>query len=76
MVIEYRPDFALFDHLMEKYELKNDARLHEFLEKKISNPDIRMYRHSKKKMGARHILVIHKKTDMSVAEIEALLAKR
>jgi len=76
MVIEYRPDFALFDYLMEKYELKNDARLYEFLEKKISKPDISKYRHRKKQMGALHILAIHKKTGMPVAEIEELLAKR
>lgn len=73
---DYRPSFSLFDYLIEKYQLKNDARLHEFLEGKISKPDISKYRHRRKKMGALHILVIHKKTDMSVAEIEELLAKK
>lgn len=76
MVIDYRPEFALFDYLQEKYELKNDSRLYEFFEKKISKPDISKYRHRKKQMGALHILVIHKKTGMPVAEIEELLAKR
>ena len=30
-----RPFFALFDHIMEKHNLKNDARLYEFFDKKI-----------------------------------------
>ena len=76
MVIEYRPYHTLFDHLLEKYELKNDARLYEFFEGKISKPDISKIRHGKKKMGALHILVIHKKTGISVAEIENMLSTR
>ena len=75
MTIEYRPYHMLFDHLIEKYELKNDAKLHEFLEKKISKPDISKLRHGRKKMGALHILVIHKKTGMPVTEIEEMLGQ-
>jgi hypothetical protein len=72
----YRPDFALFDHIMETNNLKNDARLFEFFDKKISKPDISKYRHRKKKMGSQHILVIHEKLGMPVAEIRDFLAKR
>ena len=52
-----RPDFALFDDIMEKHSLKNDARLYELLDKKISRPDISRYRHGKKKMSSRKYLV-------------------
>jgi len=70
-----RPDFALFDHIMETNNLKNDARLYEFFDKKISKPDISRYRHGKKKVSAGHILVIHEKLGMPVAEIRSLLAQ-
>lgn len=76
MKADYRPNHTLFDHLLEKYELKNDARLYEFLDKKISRPDISKLRHHRKKMGALHILVIHKKTGMPVAEIEEMLVEK
>jgi hypothetical protein len=71
----YRPDFALFDHIMEKHGLKNDARLYELLDKKISKPDISRYRHGKKKMSSSHILVIHEKLGMPVADIRSYLAQ-
>jgi len=70
-----RPDFALFDHIMETNNLKYDARLYEFFDKKISKPDISRYRHGKKKISAGHILVIHEKLGMPVAEIRNLLAQ-
>jgi hypothetical protein len=70
-----RPDFALFDYIMETKSLKNDARLYEFFDKKISKPDISRYRHGKKKISAGHILVIHEKLGMPVAEIRSLLAQ-
>jgi len=38
--ITQKPYFPLFDHIMEKHNLKNDARLYEFFDKKISRPDI------------------------------------
>ena len=69
------PFFALFDHIMEKHNLKNDARLYEFFDKKISKPDISRYRHGKKKISAGHILVIHEKLGMPVAEIRSFLAQ-
>jgi hypothetical protein len=70
-----RPDFALFDHIMETNNLKNDARLYEFFDKKISKPDISRYRHGKKKISAGHILFIHEKLGMPVAEIRSFLAQ-
>ena len=69
----YRPDFALFDHIMEKHGLKNDARLYELLDKKISKPDISRYRHGKKKMSSTHILAIHETLGMPVADIRSYL---
>ena len=71
----YRPDFALFDHIIEKHALNNDARLYELLDKKISKPDISRYRHGKKKMSSSHILVIHEKLGMPVADIRSYLAQ-
>ena len=68
-----RPDFALFDHIMEKHGLKNDARLYELLNKKISRPDISRYRHGKKKMSSAHILAIHETLGMPVADIRSYL---
>jgi aspartate/tyrosine/aromatic aminotransferase len=70
-----KPDFALFDHIMETNNLKNDARLYDFFDKKLSKPDISRYRHKKKKMSPNHILVIHEKLGMPVAEIRNLLAQ-
>ena len=71
-----RPYFALFDDIMEKHSLKNDARLYELLNKKISRPDISRYRHGKKKMSSAHILVIHEKLGMPVADIRDYLENR
>ena len=68
-----RPDFALFDHIMETNNLKNDARLYEFFDKKISKPDISRYRHGKKKMSSAHILAIHETLGMPVADIRSYL---
>jgi hypothetical protein len=68
-----RPYFALFDDIIEKHGLKNDARLYELLDKKISKPDISRYRHGKKKMSATHILAIHEKLGMPVADIRSYL---
>lgn len=69
-----RPDFALFDYIMETKSLKNDARLYEFFDKKISKPDISRYRHGKRKL----VLVtfsLFMKLGMPVAEIRNLLAQ-
>ena len=71
-----RPDFALFDHIMETNNLKNDARLYEFFDKKISKPDISRYRHGKKKISSGHILVIHEKLGMPVSDIRSLLEQK
>ena len=71
-----RPDFALFDNIMETNNLKNDARLYEFFDKKISKPDISRYRHGKKKVSSGHILVIHEKLGMPVSDIRSLLENR
>ena len=71
-----RPYFALFDDIIEKHGLKNDARLYELLDKKISKPDISRYRHGKKKMSATHILAIHEKLGMPVADIRNYLENR
>lgn len=68
-----RPYFALFDDIIEKHGLKNDARLYELLDKRISKPDISRYRHGKKKMSATHILAIHEKLGMPVADIRSYL---
>ena len=71
-----RPDFALFDNIMETNNLKNDARLYEFFDKKISKPDISRYRHGKKKISSGHILVIHEKLGMPVSDIRSLLEQK
>lgn len=71
-----RPYFALFDDIIEKHGLKNDARLYELLDKRISKPDISRYRHGKKKMSATHILAIHEKLGMPVADIRDYLENR
>ena len=68
-----KPYFALFDDIMEKHSLKNDARLYELLNKKISRPDISRYRHGKKKMSSAHILAIHETLGMPVADIRSYL---
>jgi len=68
-----KPYFALFDDIIEKYGLKNDARLYELLDKKISKPDISRYRHGKKKMSSTHILAIHETLGMPVADIRSYL---
>ena len=68
-----KPYFALFDDIMEKHNLKNDARLYELLDKKISRPDISRYRHGKKKMSSTHILAIHETLGMPVADIRSYL---
>ena len=68
-----KPYFALFDDIMEKHNLKNDARLYELLDKKISRPDISRYRHGKKKMSSAHILAIHETLGMPVADIRSYL---
>ena len=71
----HKPDFALFDDIIKTNSLKNDARLYEFFDKKISKPDISRYRHGKKKMSPSHILVIHEKLGMPVADIRNYLAQ-
>ena len=71
--ITQKPYFPLFDHIMEKHNLKNDARLYEFFDKKISRPDISKFRHGRKKMGAGHILLIHEKLGMPVADIRSFV---
>jgi hypothetical protein len=68
-----KPYFALFDDIIEKHGLKNDARLYELLNKKISKPDISRYRHGKKKMSSTHILAIHETLGMPVADIRSYL---
>ena len=70
-----KPYFALFDDIIEKHGLKNDARLYELLNKKISKPDISRYRHGKKKMSSTHILAIHETLGMPVADIRSYLAQ-
>jgi hypothetical protein len=72
-ILVQKPYFALFDDIIEKHGLKNDARLYELLNKKISKPDISRYRHGKKKMSSTHILAIHETLGMPVADIRSYL---
>ena len=61
----------LIDFLLEKYKIKNDRQLAQMLE--VKAPTLSKIRSGKSAVSASVILAIHKKFDMPVVEIEALL---
>ena len=67
------PPHALLDHIVEKFQLKNDAALSRFLE--VAPPVLSKVRSGRLNLGGMMIVRIHEKTSMSIADIKALLPK-
>lgn len=61
----------LLDFLKKEYKLKNDAALAKALG--IKPPTISKLRADRQKMSAEMKIIIHKKTGMSIEDIEAFL---
>jgi hypothetical protein len=64
----YDPN-GLFDAVMEKHQLKNDAALARALE--VAPPVISKIRHFHLRLGASMILAIHEKSGVPVSVIRA-----
>lgn len=62
----------LFNHIIDKNQLKNDAALARYLE--VNPPVISKIRHGKLPVGDSLKINIHKRTGMSIAAIETLIA--
>ena len=62
----------LFDTIIVKNNLKNDAALARFLE--IQPPNISKIRHGTMPVGDSLKINIHKRTGLSIAKIEELIA--
>jgi plasmid maintenance system antidote protein VapI len=60
----------LIDYLKEKYNLKSDSAVAEFLS--TSPPEISRFRNGKKALSPRIILEVHDKTNMSIKQIKEL----
>lgn len=60
----------LIDYLKEKYDLKSDRAVADFL--KTSPPEISRFRNGKKRLTSRIILEVHDQTNMSIKEIREL----
>jgi plasmid maintenance system antidote protein VapI len=70
--MSYDPPFhKLIDFLIKEYDLKSDAALARALG--IASPAISKLRHRTSKFTAHLILIVHKKTGMSVEDIESML---
>lgn len=61
----------LFDFLIAECDLKTDAALAEALG--ITKPDVCRIRSGVYEMSARVMLIIHKKTGMSIEDIEEMV---
>lgn len=61
----------LFDALIERQKLKNDAGLARWLD--VRPPVISKIRHGKLDVGPSYILAIHEKCGMPVKEIRSLI---
>lgn len=60
----------LLDHLIERFGLKNDARLAKAID--FAPPDISRMRHNKRQIGAMFIIAVHECFDLPIAEIKRL----
>ena len=63
----------LLDFLKKEYELKNDAALAKALG--IKPPTVSKLRANRQVMSAEMKIIIHKKTGMSIADIESFLGE-
>ena len=63
----------LLDFLKKEYKLKNDAALAVALG--IKPPTVSKLRADRQKMSAEMKIIIHKKTGMSIADIESFLGE-
>lgn len=61
----------LLDHVIAKMQLKNDAALSRQLE--VNPPVISKIRHGKLMPGATMFISIHEVTEMTIAEIRAIV---
>lgn len=60
----------LIDYLKEKYNLKSDSAVAEFLN--TSPPEISRFRNGKKALTPRVILEVHEQTNLSIKEIREM----
>jgi transcriptional regulator with XRE-family HTH domain len=65
---------ALFDHLLQLLELKNDAALSRLLE--VEAPTISKIRHGKLKVSAGMLLRMHEVSQLSITELRRLMGDR
>ena len=68
------PEHPLLDFLKREYELKSDRALCDALG--VTPPVISRIRARKCKVSAELIIVIHKKTGMSIEDIENLIEEK
>lgn len=68
------PEHPLLDFLKREYELKSDRALCDALG--VTPPVISRIRARKCKVSAELIIVIHKKTGMSIEDIEELIKEK
>jgi plasmid maintenance system antidote protein VapI len=68
------PEHPLLDFLKREYELKSDRALCDALG--VTPPVISRIRARKCKVSAELIIVIHKKTGMSIEDIEDLIKEK
>ena len=66
------PAHKLFDHLLSKHGLKNDAALARAIN--VNPPLISKIRHGRLELSAVTILAIHETFDEPVADIRAMVA--
>lgn len=71
--VEYDPN-RLLDAIIDKMNLKNDAALSRALE--VAPPVISKIRHRRLPVGASMLIRMHEVTDLSVAELRALMGDR
>lgn len=65
------PEHLLLDFLKKEYELKSDRALCKALG--VTPPAISKIRHRTNRISAEIIILIHKKTGMSIEDIEDLI---
>lgn len=70
---EYNPN-NLLDAIVAKLNLKNDAALARALE--VAPPVISKIRHRRLPVGASMLIRMHEVTDLSIAELRALMGDR
>lgn len=66
-----RVPHPLFDKLIKKYKLKNDAQLAQLLS--MNRTHLSLYRSGKRVIGPQVILDIHDATDWPIKRIKGLL---